>query len=98
MGALAKITAKGQLTLPKEVRDRYGLKPGDRVEFVEEGGKMWVRPRNIRAVDLYGILGPPPNGARLSDEELDQAIEDAAAEAAAERFARSLPGFHENDE
>lgn len=98
MGALAKITTKGQLTLPKEVRDRYGLKPGDRVEFVEEGGKMWVRPRNIRAVDLYGILGPPPNGVRLSDEELDKAIEEAAQEAAMERYARSLQGVGEKEE
>jgi AbrB family looped-hinge helix DNA binding protein len=85
MGFLAKITAKGQITLPKEVRDRYGLKPGDRIEFVEENGKTWVRPRNIRAVDLIGVLGPPPNGPKTIRE-----IEEGIAEAAAESGTRGL--------
>lgn len=80
MGVLAKITAKGQVTLPKEVRDRYGLKAGDRIEFVEENGRTWVRPRNVRAVDLAGILGPPPSGRSLTIEEMDEAIMDAVAE------------------
>ena len=39
MGARALITSKGQITLPKEVRDRHSLKPDDAVEFIEEGGK-----------------------------------------------------------
>lgn len=68
MGSLAKITTKGQITLPKDVRDRHALKPGDRIEFVEEDGKTWVRPRNLRAVDLIGTLGPPPNGSKTLDE------------------------------
>ncbi|WP_159586174.1 AbrB/MazE/SpoVT family DNA-binding domain-containing protein [Chelativorans xinjiangense] len=90
MGVLAKITAKGQVTLPKEVRDRYGLKPGDRIEFIEENGKTWVKPRNVRAVDLLGILGPAPNHVTLNDEELERAIEEAAQEAAAEEDERIM--------
>lgn len=85
MGALAKITSKGQITLPKEVRERHGLKPGDRVEFVEENGKTWIRPRNMRAVDLIGILGPPPRGPKTLTE-----IEEGIAEAAAESGMRGL--------
>jgi AbrB family looped-hinge helix DNA binding protein len=85
MGFLAKITAKGQITLPKEIRDRYGLRPGDRVEFVEENGKTWVRPRNIRAIDLIDILGPPPNGPKTIEE-----IEEGIAKAAAESGTRGL--------
>lgn len=79
MSVLAKITSKGQITLPKTVRERHGLKPGDRVEFFEENGRTWVRARNVRAVDLIGILGPSPSGGPLTIEEMDDAIMDAVA-------------------
>lgn len=79
MSAVAKITSKGQITLPKEVRDRHRLKPGDAVEFVERNGETIVKPKNLRAVDLIGILGPPPSGKSLSVEEMDEAIMDAVA-------------------
>jgi AbrB family looped-hinge helix DNA binding protein len=35
-----KITSKGQVTVPKKVRDRMGLRPGDTVDFVEQGGQV----------------------------------------------------------
>ena len=41
--ATAKITSKGQITLPKEVRRRLGIGPGDEVEFVEERGKYVLK-------------------------------------------------------
>lgn len=79
MGALAKITSKGQITLPKEVRDRHNLRPGDMVEFVELNGETVVKARNVRAIDLAGMLHRP--GMRpVSIEEMDEAIGDAVAE------------------
>jgi antitoxin PrlF len=86
--ARAKVTSKGQVTLPRAVRERHGIKVGDTIEFVEQGGKTWMRARNLRAIDLLGILGPPPNGVQFTDEELDRAINDAAAEQAAEEDER----------
>lgn len=38
-----KITSKGQVTIPKEIRDGFGLLPGTEVEFVPEGGEVCVR-------------------------------------------------------
>jgi AbrB family looped-hinge helix DNA binding protein len=38
-----RITSKGQVTIPKEIRERLGLLPGTEVEFIEEGGEVRVR-------------------------------------------------------
>jgi len=38
------ISSKGQITVPLQIRKRLGVKPGDRVEFVVEGGQTILRP------------------------------------------------------
>lgn len=43
----AKITSKGQITLPKEVRKHLGIGPGDEVEFLEENGR-YVLTKKVR--------------------------------------------------
>ncbi|MDO8473669.1 MAG: AbrB/MazE/SpoVT family DNA-binding domain-containing protein, partial [Dehalococcoidia bacterium] len=40
-----KITSKGQVTIPKEVRERLGLRPGDELEFMEEDGVFRLMKR-----------------------------------------------------
>ncbi len=77
MTVQSKITAKGQTTVPLEVREALGLRPGDRVEYVIRDGKVEIFARNLRAVELMGLLGPPPSGRSLSLEEIDDAIADA---------------------
>lgn len=83
---VGKMTSKGQTTVPKEVRDQLGLSEGTQVEWIMEDGKVTVRPRTLRAADLAGILGPPPNGKSLTIEEINDAIADAAVE----RFKRAV--------
>lgn len=39
---LAKVTSKGQITIPVEIRKKLGLKEGDKVLFLEEGGKIVI--------------------------------------------------------
>ncbi|MCV0394110.1 MAG: AbrB/MazE/SpoVT family DNA-binding domain-containing protein [Rhizobiaceae bacterium] len=34
-----RVTSKGQVTIPKEIRDHLGIEPGSEVEFVVEEGK-----------------------------------------------------------
>jgi AbrB family looped-hinge helix DNA binding protein len=38
-----KITSKGQVTIPKEIRDGFGFLPGTEVEFVEDNGEIRIR-------------------------------------------------------
>ncbi len=39
---LAKITSKGQITIPLEIRKKLRLKDGDKVIFIEENGKIFM--------------------------------------------------------
>jgi len=41
----AKVTSKGQFTIPKAVRDQLGLRTGDRLEFVEDNGGFRIEKR-----------------------------------------------------
>jgi antitoxin PrlF len=43
MTALSKLTAKGQTTIPREVRDRLALKPGDLIAFEVKGDLAEIR-------------------------------------------------------
>jgi antitoxin PrlF len=85
MGQHSRLTSKGQTTIPAEVRDYLGLKPGDRIVYAMKDGKVELRAKNLRAVDLIGILGPPPAGPKTLEE-----IEEGIATAAAESGLRGL--------
>lgn len=39
----ATVGERGQVTIPKELRDRMGIRPGQRLEFAEEGGRIVMR-------------------------------------------------------
>jgi AbrB family looped-hinge helix DNA binding protein len=40
----AYVTSKGQLVVPSGLRRRYGIKPGTRINFVEEDGRIIFQP------------------------------------------------------
>lgn len=40
-----RVTEKGQVTIPKPIRDRLGIVPGSEVEFVAEGAEVHLRKR-----------------------------------------------------
>ncbi len=59
MDIAAKVTSKGQITIPKEVRDALGIGKGDQVVFrVEQHRAVIARTPNL--LDLAGTVGVPP--------------------------------------
>jgi AbrB family looped-hinge helix DNA binding protein len=77
---VSTVTSKGQTTIPKEFRDAFGIKEGTPLRWHVENGQLIVRPKTKRLEDFAGMLGVPPNGARLKVEDMDDAIADAVAE------------------
>lgn len=68
------ITSKGQTTIPKEIRERLHLQPGDRVDFVvEEDGRVVLEPATLDVSELEGILHRPGMKA-LSDAKIKAAL------------------------
>jgi AbrB family looped-hinge helix DNA binding protein len=69
----AAITSKSQITLPKEVRAKLGVKPGDRVAFREDSeGRILVEAETVDLLALYGRLKPRKRG--LTVEDMDEII------------------------
>ncbi len=74
------LTSKGQLTLPKDVRDRLHLSPGVQFEVsVDEKGDVVLHPKKRSVRSLSGMLPAPP-GVHLTIEEMNDAVADAVAE------------------
>lgn len=47
---LAKVTSKGQITIPAAIRKRLGVKDGDKVLFVEEGSRIVMMNASLNAL------------------------------------------------
>ena len=47
---LAKITSKGQITIPAAIRKLLGLKEGDKVLFIQEGSKVVMMNASVNAL------------------------------------------------
>lgn len=45
---MAKVTSKLQLTVPKAIADRYGIRPGDELDWVPAGDAIRVTPPNAQ--------------------------------------------------
>lgn len=56
----ATLTTKGQVTIPKEVREHLGVDTGDRVSFVvQDDGVVVVKPLTRHVSELGGLLYRP---------------------------------------
>ena len=86
MIATAKITSKGQTTLPAEVRARLKVQPGDHVRYTElEGGGFRIDKVAASFEDLRGII------------KLERPIGDAELAAAIDQARMALGGAFGRD-
>ncbi len=78
----ATVTSKGQLTIPKQIRDRLRLKKGARVRFTENAdGSVTLRAGSRSIFDMVGVL-KPKHGRHVTIEEMKEAIRRAGARSA----------------
>lgn len=70
----ARLSSKGQITVPRDIRERLKLKLGDKVRFrIADNGQVVVEAARYHVGELYGLLhrkGQKP----VSVEEMDEAI------------------------
>lgn len=72
-----RLSTKGQLVIPKEIRDRHHWSPGTELELVDHGSYLLIlaptSPPNTEVEDLVGCTGY--SGPRRSLAEMEEAIE-----------------------
>lgn len=72
--ATATLTSKGQMVVPKPIRDSLHLQPGDRLDFtLQENGDILLRPAQVDLRQLKGLL-QKPGRAVVSLEEMTRVI------------------------
>ncbi|MBK7017239.1 MAG: AbrB/MazE/SpoVT family DNA-binding domain-containing protein [Sulfuritalea sp.] len=67
----SSVTTKGQVTIPIELREKLGIKPGDRVGFVDEGGRIVLQRQETAIEAVFGVV-KTSKGVTL--EQMEEAI------------------------
>ncbi|MDP1612903.1 MAG: AbrB/MazE/SpoVT family DNA-binding domain-containing protein [Sulfuritalea sp.] len=67
----SSVTTKGQVTIPIELREKLGIKPGDRVGFVDEGGRILLQRQETAIEAVFGMV-KTSKGVTL--EQMEEAI------------------------
>ena len=71
----ATLTSKGQITIPKEIRDRLMLHSGDKLDFqLTAQGEVLLKPVTRHVDEVFGRLSSPSQ-TTLTPAEMDAAIQ-----------------------
>jgi AbrB family looped-hinge helix DNA binding protein len=73
----AYVTSKGQVVVPARLRRKFGIKPGTRLNFQEEGGRIVVQPVTRDFLDSFCGVFQLKSGEKSAVQEL---LADRAAE------------------
>jgi len=77
MSYLATLSKKGLMTIPTEIRRKYGLKDGDRVRIIDQGGVLMIIPlTDIKT--LYGLGAEHKEELLIGIRELEEEHDEEA--------------------
>ena len=69
----AYVTSKGQLVVPSHIRRRYGIKPGTRINFVEEGDRIIFQPVTKEYISSFrGMFKRKPGEKSMVQELMEE--------------------------
>lgn len=79
--SIATISTKGQITLPKEIRVKFHLESGDKIDFRvdEQTETVLLVPQNRKVRSIFGFL-ERPNQKAISIEEIQNKLKDSFRE------------------
>ncbi|QKY71722.1 AbrB/MazE/SpoVT family DNA-binding domain-containing protein [Lentibacillus sp. CBA3610] len=82
----ARLTSKGQITIPKSVRQALNLQEGDQVIFAEDDGKMIVKKGALVAFDEFAnVIGQEAKDKGITEEEVLEDLKQVRREMWSER-------------
>lgn len=86
---LARVTTKGQITIPKDIREKLNLKAGDKVIFIEEDDKIIFANSSVVALkDIQRQMVDEAIKAGItSEEDVDKLLEGIREELWENRYA-----------
>lgn len=82
----AKVMAKGQITIPKDIREILGISSGDRVTFVVENGNVQLINSAVYAMQMLQtqMAGEAENTGLTTDEAVVDLVKEVRAESEGE--------------
>ena len=94
---LAKVTRKGQMTIPQELRQALGIEAGDYVALRLMGGGVFMSKASVsphvKAEDAFPhLLGPSDRHAEAHGKRRDKGLEEAVEEIEEEIYRESTGG------
>jgi len=79
---LAKVTSKGQITIPAEIRKRLGVKEGDKILFIEKAGKIEMMNSSMFALKeaQRAFRGAAKKAGLKNEDDVTKMIKDMRRE------------------
>ncbi len=78
----AKVMSKGQVTIPKDIREILGIESGDRVTFVVENGNVRIVNSAVYAMQMFqqNMAGEAEKAGLESEEDIMNLVNEVRTE------------------